>query len=270
MTTRPTALITGASSGIGAELARLFAADSHNLVLVARRARQLEDLSAELRERDRVSVRVLARDLSEPASVGDLWDELMAARVQVDVLVNNAGVGLYGPVWEQDAVALDRMVRLNVAALTTLTRLALPSMVSRQSGKILNLASVVGYQPAGPGMAAYYATKAYVLSFSKGLALELKGSGVTVTALSPGVTASSFEARSGASGTRLYRWVPAMSAKAVALAGYHGMMRKKTVVIPGIIAKLFSLAGELPPRGIALEVNRWLLKRAGGHGSSTS
>src|SRR5216117_1270448 len=148
VTTRPTALITGASSGIGAELARLFATDSHNLVLVARRARQLEDLSAELRERDRVSVRVLARDLSEPASVGELWDELMAARVQVDVLVNNAGVGLYGPVWEQDAVALDRMVRLNVAALTTLTRLALPGMVSRQSGRILNLGSIVGYQPA--------------------------------------------------------------------------------------------------------------------------
>ncbi len=270
MTTRPTALITGASSGIGAELARLFAADSHDLVLVARRARQLEDLSAELRERDGVGVRVLARDLSEPASVADLWDELMAARVQVDVLVNNAGVGLYGPVWEQDADALDRMVRLNVAALTTLTRLALPGMVSRQSGKILNLASVVGYQPAGPGMAAYYATKAYVLSFSKALALELKGSGVTLTALSPGVTASSFEGRSGASGTRLYRWVPAMSAKAVALAGYRGMMRKKTVVVPGMIAKLFSLAGELPPRRIALEVNRWLLKRAGRRGSSAS
>jgi len=270
VTTRPTALITGASSGIGAELARLFAADSHDLVLVARRARQLEDLSAELRERHGISVRVLARDLSEPASVGDLWNELMAARVQLDVLVNNAGVGLHGPVWEQDADALDRMVRLNVAALTNLTRLVLPGMVSRQRGKILNLASVVGYQPAGPGMAAYYATKAYVLSFSKGLALELKGSGVTVTALSPGVTASSFEERSGSSGTRLYRWVPAMSAKAVALAGYRGMMRKKTVVIPGIIAKLFSLAGELPPRRIAIEVNRWLLKRAGSHSSSTS
>ena len=270
MTTRPTALITGASSGIGAELARLFAADSHDLVLVARRARQLEDLSAELRGRHGIGVRVLARDLSGPTSVADLWDELMAARVQVDVLVNNAGVGLYGPVWEQDADALDRMVRLNVAALTTLTRLALPGMVSRQSGKILNLASVVGYQPGGPGMAAYYATKAYVLSFSKALALELKGSGVTLTALSPGVTASSFEGRSGASGTRLYRWVPAMSAKAVALAGYRGMMRKKTVVVPGMIAKLFSLAGELPPRRIALEVNRWLLKRAGRRGSSAS
>ncbi len=259
VTTRPTALITGASSGIGAELARLFAGDSYDLVLVARRPRPLEDLSAELRERHDVNVRVFARDLSEPACVPDLWNELMAARVQVDVLVNNAGVGLYGSVWEQDADALDRMVRLNVGALTTFTRLALPGMVSRHSGKILNLASVVGYQPAGPGMAAYYATKAYVLSFSKGLAMELEGSGVTVTALSPGVTASSFEERSGASGTRLYRWVPAMSAKAVALAGYRGMMRKKTVVIPGIIAKLFSLAGELPPRRIALAVNRWLL-----------
>jgi short-subunit dehydrogenase len=268
--TRPTALITGASSGIGAELARLFAGDAYDLVLVARRPQPLEELGAYLRRRHGVTVRVFARDLSERGAVGDLWNELTADGVQVDVLVNNAGVGLYGPVWEEDADALDRMVRLNVAVVTSLTRLALPGMVERGNGKILNLASVVGYQPAGPGMTAYYATKAYVLSFSKGLARELRGSGVSVTALSPGVTTTSFEERSGASGTMLYRWVPPMSAKAVALAGYRGMMRKKTVVIPGVIAKLFSFAGELPPRRIALEVNRWLLKRAGSHGSATS
>jgi uncharacterized protein len=258
----PTALITGASSGIGAELARLFAAGACDLVLVARRPRPLEELGNELRQRHGVTVRVLARDLSDTDGARDLWDELIAARVQVDVLVNNAGVGLYGPFWEEDADALDRMVRLNVAALTTLTRLALPGMVERRSGKILNLASIVGYQPGGPGMAAYYATKAYVLSFSKGLARELRGSGVSVTALSPGVTATSFEARARAGGTVLYRWIPAMSAQAVALAGYRGMMRRKTVVIPGLITKLLSLGGELPPRRIALELNRWLLSSA--------
>ncbi len=271
MTRSPgTALITGASSGIGAELARLFAADAYDLVLVARRARPLEELGDELRQRHGITVRVLTRDLSETDSARDLWNELMAARIQTDVLVNNAGVGLYGPLREADADALDGLVRLNVAVVTTLTRLALPGMVERHNGKILNLSSVVGFQPAGPGMTAYYATKAYILSLSRGLARELKGSGVSVTALCPGATATSFDQRSGASVTVLYTRMPQMSARTVALAGYRGMMRKKTVVIPGVMAKLFAIAGELPPRRIALEVNRWLLKRAGSHSSSTS
>ena len=125
----------------------------------------------------------------------------------------------------------------------------------------MNLASVVGFQPGGPRMAVYYATKSYVLSFSKGLARELDGSGVSVTALSPGLTKSSFEEKSGASGTALYKLVPQMTAEAVARAGYRGMMRGRRVVIPGLITKILALAGELPPRILALEVNRWLLQR---------
>ena len=150
---------------------------------------------------------------------------------------------------------------VNVLALTTLTRLALPGMLARRQGRILNVASVVGYQPGGPRMAVYYATKAYVLSFSKGLARELDGTGVTVTALSPGVTKSAFEERSGASATPLYRFVPKTTAEAVARAGYRAMMRGRRVVIPGLVAKLLSFAGELPPRIVALEVNRWLLSQ---------
>jgi len=176
-------------------------------------------------------------------------------------LGNNAGVGLYGELREQPLDALTRMQMVNVVALTTLTRLALPGMVARRRGRILNLASVVSYQPGGPGMAAYYATKSYVLSFSKGLALELDGTGVSVTALCPGVTASSFEERAGASETVLYRLVPKTSAAAVAKAGYRAMMRGRRTVIPGVTAKILAFAGELPPRIVALFVNRWLLQR---------
>jgi short-subunit dehydrogenase len=151
------------------------------------------------------------------------------------------------------------MQMVNVVALTTLTRLALPGMLTRRRGRIMNVASVVGYQPGGPRMAVYYATKSYVLAFSRGLARELDGSGVSVTALSPGVTRSSFEQTAGAGDTILYRWTPQMTAEAVARAGYVGMMRRRRTVIPGVVTKLMAFAGELPPRAIALQVNRWLL-----------
>jgi short-subunit dehydrogenase len=178
------------------------------------------------------------------------------------VLVNNAGVGVYGELQHESLDAVRRMQMINVVALTTLTRLALPGMLARKRGRILNVASIAAYQPGGPRMAVYYATKAYVLSFSKGLARELDGSGVSVTALSPGPTKTSFEQDSGAHATRLYRRLPQVSAKAVAIAGYRGMMRGRRVVIPGVTAKIVAFAGELPPRTIALEVNQFLLKRA--------
>ncbi len=256
---RRTALVTGASSGIGLELARLLAADGHDLVIVARQPRRLEQLAEELRARSGVSVHCHPRDLSAPNAADELWAGLANAAITVDVLINNAGVGLYGRLETQDADALGRMLELNVVALTALTRLALPGMLERHWGRILNVASVAAYQPGGPRMAAYYATKSYVLSLSKGLARELSGTGVSVTALCPGPTQTSFEERSGATGTALYKWVPAMPAKAVALAGYRGMKRRSSVVIPGLMAKVLALAGELPPRRIALEVNRFLL-----------
>ena len=257
---RRTALITGASSGIGLELARLLAADGVDLVLVARSQTRLEQLAQTLRGKHGISVLCKPTDLAEPQAPFHLWDDLAAAGLVFDILVNNAGSGLYGRLELLDAAALQNMLQLNVVALTTLTRLALPGMQSRGWGRILNVGSVVGYQPAGPRMAAYYASKAYVISFSKGLARELSGSAVSVTCLSPGVTQSSFEERSGAGGTPLYRLVPKMTAAAVARAGYAGMKRRSTVVIPGLLTKLLSFAGELPPRRIALEVNRLLLR----------
>lgn len=255
-----TALVTGASTGIGLEFARQLAADGYSLVIVARERERLAAVARELRSQYGVAVKDYATDLSEPGAAEALWADLSSAG-SVDILINNAGIGLYGEFQDQSVAALRSMQMINVLALTTLTRLALPGMLARRRGRILNVASVVGYQPGGPRMAVYYATKSYVLSFSKGLALELEGTGVTVTALSPGVTKSSFEQRSGASETLLYSLLPQATAKAVASAGYRGMMRGRRVVIPGLLTKTFAVAGELPPRMIALAVNRWLLRR---------
>lgn len=259
---RRTALVTGASSGIGLELARLLAADGYDLAVVARNRQRLEEVAGELRGEKDVSVHCYPRDLSAPQAARELWADLVNAGVSVDVLINNAGVGLYGPVESQNPEALGRMLELNVVAPTGLTRLALPGMLERRWGRILNVASVVSYQPGGPRMAAYYATKSYVLSFSKGLARELNGTGVSVTALCPGPTRTSFEERSGADQSVLYKRLPTMTAEAVARAGYRGMKRQSKVVIPGFMTKILALAGELPPRRIALEVNRLLLKKA--------
>ena len=159
---------------------------------------------------------------------------------------------------EQDPEALDQMLQLNVAALTALTRLILPGMRQRRWGRILNVGSVVGYQPGAPRMAVYYATKAYVLSFSRGLARELHGTGVSVTVLSPGPTETAFDDRAGATVDVRYRRAPKMSAAVVARAGYDGIRRQVTEVVPGLMTKVLALAGELPPRRIALEVNRLL------------
>jgi short-subunit dehydrogenase len=246
-----TALVTGASTGIGLELARELAANGHSLILVARDRDKLAAAAEALRTEHGVSVREVAKDLSEPGAAEDLWAGLSNAGATVEILVNNAGIGVYGNLQDNSIDALTRMQMINVLALTTLTRLALPGMLARKRGRILNLASVVGYQPGGPRMAVYYATK--------GLARELDGSGVSVTALSPGLTKSSFERRAGAGETVLYRVVPQASARDVARAGYRAMMGGRRVAIPGVATKLLAFAGELPPRGIALEVNRWLL-----------
>ena len=178
--------------------------------------------------------------LPPPHAAKRLWTELTSAGIVIDILVNNAGSGFYGNVKDQDPDALERMLQVNVVALTSLTRLALPGMQARRWGLL----------PEQGGL----------VSFSKGLARELKGSGVSVTALCPGPTDSSFEERSGAGRTILYKHLRKMTAAAVARAGYEGMRRQSTVVIPGLLPKILALAGELPPRRIAVEVNRLLLQ----------
>ena len=261
-----TALVTGASSGIGLELARELATHGHSLAIVARDRARLAAAADELRSQFGIQVHVHAADLSQPGAAEKLWAALSEAGLTVDILVNNAGIGPYGELQDLPLEALTAMQMINVVSLTTLTRLALPAMLARQQGRILNVASVVGYQPGGPRWAAYYATKSFVLSFSKGLDRELAGSGVSVTVMSPGLTRSAFEEKTGASETNLYRRVPQLTPKAVAKVGYRAMMSGRRAVIPGLSAKLLAFAGELPPRAIALEVNHWLLSRRSAAG----
>jgi len=255
-----TAIVTGASSGIGLELAWVLARNGHNLMLIARSADPLAGLTRELREHFDVHVESYPCDLSDAGAVRKLCSDIEKSGVQIDILVNNAGIGLQGPFSEQDVDAINRVIALNVTSLTELTRLILPGMLSRRRGRIMNVASVVAYQPGGPMEAVYYATKAYVLSLSRGVARELRGTGVYMTALCPGPTATKFAERAGATATAAYRWVPSPSAAAVARAGYRGMMRGAAVVLPGITAKLMAFAAWLSPSRVALEVNRLLLQ----------
>jgi len=259
--TRPLALVTGASAGIGMELARRLAAGGHDLVLVARRADELRALAESLAAAHGVTAHVIPADLADPAVPQRLFDEVSARGLAVDVLVNNAGFGLLGPFADADPGRTMAMVRVNVAALTHLTGLFLPGMRERGRGRILNVASTAAFQP-GPLMAVYYATKAYVLSFSEALHKELAGTGVTVTCLCPGPTKTEFAAASGMAGTMIFSGPNVMAAGPVADAGYRGMMKGKRVVVPGLFNRLLIGAGRLAPRGLVLTlVKRFQEKR---------
>ncbi len=249
-----TALITGASSGIGYELAKLFAQDGYRLVLVARHRDHLLYVAGQLRETYDVSVTVLVKDLSITTAAAELVAELRQAGLPIDVLVNNAGFGAYGPFAQTSLTAEQEMMQLNMVSLVQLTKLLLPDMVSEAKGKILNVASTAAFQP-GPLMAVYYATKAFVLSFSEALANELRGTGVSVTALCPGPTQSGFQQRSGMQRSRLMSG-KIMDAETVAKIGYRGLMKNKTVVIPGLKNKLLALAVRFVPRNVVTRVVR--------------
>lgn len=251
-----TVLITGASSGIGLELARAFAADRSDLVLVARRADRLEALARELKERHGVESRVLARDLSRPEAPAEIFEALRNRGVVVDVLVNNAGFGMHGRFAEIDAAVPMEMVQVNVAALTALTRLFLPGMIARRRGGILNVASTAAFQP-GPMLSVYYATKAYVLSLTEGISEELKGTGVRATCLCPGPTVTEFIARANMSASKLFV-AGAMSAERAARKGHRAFRRGKVVAIPGIVNELGAFATRFSPRWLARKVTKML------------
>ena len=254
-----TALITGASGGIGYELALLFARDGFDCVLVARSEEKLKELAARLESEHRVATLVIARDLSKPSAVDEIYEEVTAASMPVDVLVNNAGFPVFGLFVETDLQVELEMLQVNVVALTALTKLFLRGMVERRAGRILNLASTAAFLP-GPLMAVYYASKAYVLSFSDALSNELRGTGVTVTALAPGPTRTGFQKRGVMEDSRLVRGQIA-DARSVALAGYRGLMAGKTVVIPGFSNKLIPWVVRLSPRGVVTRVVRRMQDR---------
>jgi short-subunit dehydrogenase len=252
---RGTALVTGASSGIGLELSTLLARDRHDLVLVARSRARLEAIARGLTEEFGVAVTILARDLARPETPAEIARELDERRLTIDILVNDAGFGVYGPFAETPIEKELEMIQVNAAALTHLTKLLLPRMLQRRRGRILNVASTAAFQP-GPLMAVYYATKAYVLSFSEALANELAGTGVTVTALCPGPTITEFQKQAGMGKTLLFHSPLVMKAPEVGRAGYEGMMRGKTLVIPGIANLALVEALRVTPRRLVTAIAR--------------
>jgi hypothetical protein len=245
-------LITGASSGIGLELARLFAADKSSLILVARSQDKLETLAEELRKNYGIEVVVLPQDLAAPAAPQAIFDELTGKGTTVDVVVNNAGFGSVGAVADLPLQRQLAMIQVNITVLTHLTRLFLPGMIERNRGGILNVGSTAGFQP-GPNMAVYYATKAYVLSFSEALAEEVVGTNINVTCLAPGPTATGFGADSGMEKSLVFKF-GAMDAKAVARQGYRGFRCGKVIVIPGLKNKLGAFSVRFAPRSFVRKV----------------
>jgi short-subunit dehydrogenase len=252
-----TVLVTGASSGIGRELARGFAREGCSCVLLARSEDTLRTLADTLRSHYDVDAHVLVVDLSTPDATDKVEARLDDAGLTVDVLVNNAGFGARGRFAELDAQRQANMVQVNVAALTALTRRLLPGMLERGRGGVLNVASTAAFQP-GPYMSVYYATKAYVLSFSEGLAEEVAGRGVTVTCLAPGPTRTAFVEAADMDDAALFEWAEPMTPAAVAQAGLDGFRAGETLVVPGWPNKIGAALTRITPRPVARKVAAWL------------
>ncbi|BCJ99271.1 SDR family NAD(P)-dependent oxidoreductase [Anaerocolumna chitinilytica] len=246
---RRTALITGASKGIGRELAIIFARQGYDLVLVARSKALLEELGKKLCKKYKIEVTTIEKDLTCKEAPEEIFQELEGRRI--DILVNNAGFGDYKEFahseWEKQYL----MIQLNVTALMHMTKLFLPNMIKQGYGKVLNLASTAAFLP-GPNMSVYYASKAAVLSFSQAISKELKGCNVTVTALCPGPTSTNFERTAGLINSRLFHSLKVTDAKKVALYGYKALMKGKPVAVEGLFNKMLVISTKLAPRGVVL------------------
>jgi len=254
------ALITGASSGIGTELSRSYAKHGYSLILVARSADKLHTLAEELAKTYAVDARIFVSDLSKPESPQLVFDFCQQAGITVDVLVNNAGFADFGEFWQADWAKNAEMIDLNVKTLTHLTHLFLPGMVARKSGRVLNVASTAAFQP-GPLMSVYYATKAYVLFFSEAIANELKGTGVTVTALCPGATASGFQAKAEMGDSKLVKGKQLPTSAEVAEFGYRAAEKGQVVAIHGFFNYIQSLVPRFLPRNLTTQVVRGAQER---------
>ena len=253
MSERPTALITGASSGFGVEFTRLFGADGWNVVMVARSGGAMQAVAREVQARHGVDVDVITMDLSKPGASAELVASLLERGVIVDALVNNAGFSTYGEFWRDDPSTQSDMLQVNVVALTELSRLILPGMVERGRGRILNLGSV-GSFGAAPMTAAYAATKAYVLSLSLAMADELRGSAVTVTCLCPGPTQTGFQDRAAMQDSALIRGRKLPTAREVAEAGFAAMKAGKPYLVTGATSKLFAFGSRFLPRTLMAHI----------------
>jgi short-subunit dehydrogenase len=245
---KQTALITGASAGLGREYARLFAKDGHDLVLVARRRERLDELARELAAAQGTTCMVIAADLAAPSAGQQVADQVQSAGRSIDFLVNNAGFGRRGPFAQSDVRLQLEMIDVNMRALVDLTHRFLPGMLERKQGRILNIASIAGFVP-GPFMATYYASKAFVVSFTEALASELHGTGVTATASCPGPTATEFADVAGSGKSNLFRR-PVADAASVARHGYRAMLAGTVVAIPGLKNKLSVQSVRIAPRAV--------------------
>lgn len=256
---KQTALITGASSGIGKELAYLFAKDGYELILVARRKEKLEALAGELREKHGTMSTIIVQDLAAHGAATAVFEKVQDAGKTVDALVNNAGFGTYGKFWENDEQKEIDMIHVNVSVLTHLTHLFLPGMVERKHGQILNIASTAAFQP-GPFMSVYFATKAFVLHFTEGIASELEGTDVYASALCPGPTRTEFSTHGDIEASTLFdRKLP--SAKDVAEYGYREMKKRQVVIVHGCSNKALLSLNKISPRSLVVKVVKRLQRK---------
>jgi uncharacterized protein len=252
---KKTALITGSSNGIGYELARVHAENGDDLVLVARSKSKLDDLKKELEEKYRIKVYTIGKDLSVPGAAKEVYDEMKKLEIVVDYLENNAGFGDYGLFAESSWNKQEQMINLNILTLAHFTRLFLPEMIKRKSGKIMNVASTASFQP-GPTMSVYFATKAFVLSFSEAIDNEVREHGITVTALCPGATHSGFQAAASMQDSKIFEGNNFPSARAVAIYGYKAMMKGKPVAIHGLKNTILANSVRFAPRSLVVKVAR--------------
>ncbi|MCH5585826.1 SDR family oxidoreductase [Shimazuella sp. AN120528] len=258
---KETVLITGASSGIGWELALLFAEADYDVLAVARNEIKLKELQHTVKEKYGTELDYIAKDLVQLGAVDELIKELDARALEVDYLVNNAGFGLYGAFAKTDGQVEMDMITLNISVLTDLTKRLLPRMIANKKGGVLNVASTASFQP-GPLMAVYYATKAYVLSFSEAIANELIGTGVTVTALCPGPTATGFEERANLKTSKLFQ-TGVMDVKTVAKQGFKAFLQGRAVVIPGWKNRILAFSTRFVPRKLVTKIVRKLQETRG-------
>ena len=256
-----TALITGASSGIGEALAELFARDKSSVILVARSQDKLQALADRLAKTYGIQTLVIPCDLSEPQAAQRVYEAVAAAGWTVDCLVNNAGFGGMGYFDEIPEEEMSALLQVNVVALSQLTRLFLPAMVARKSGRIMNVGSTAAFQP-GPNSASYYASKAFVWYLSEGLQTELAGTGVTVTCLAPGPTRTNFGGVSKMDTTRIFQW-NSMETAPVALAGYNAMRAGRTLVVPGFFNKALQWSSKFSHWAIVKQVMKHIMQPLG-------
>ncbi len=253
---KETVLITGASSGLGMELAKLFAADGSDLVLVARREERLIELADELKSEHGIEVHVLPKDLSKKTAPKEIFSHLNKEKIEIDVVVNNAGFGNKGHIADLDTDLQLDMIQVNLVALTHLTRLFITGIIERGYGGILNVGSLAGFQP-GPNLAVYYATKAYVLSFTEALAEEISNPNIKISCLAPGPVKTEFGEKSDLEDSLLFK-VSLMEMEPVVKAGYEGFRKGQTIIIPGLKQQIVPFLNRFTPRLLVRKIAKKL------------